>query len=96
MFGKCVIDTPKQFGERTDKAVNGITSLYLPAEDVSIEADGIKASPRIKILFKFTRLNSSLMSKTFLIVVFQNGYRRKVFLHTVLWGRSLWSSKNCC
>ena len=48
MFAKCVIDTQNQFAEHAGKAVKGITSLYLPAEDVLIKPDGIKASPRIK------------------------------------------------
>ena len=48
MSGKCVTDTPKQFAEYANKAVKGITSLYLPEEDVLIEPDDIKASPRIK------------------------------------------------
>ena len=48
MSGKYVTDAPKQFAEHADKAVKGITSLYLPAEDVLIEPDNIKASPRIK------------------------------------------------
>ena len=47
MSGKCVIDTPKQSAEHVDKVVKGITSLYLPAEDVSIQPDDIEASPRI-------------------------------------------------
>ena len=34
--------------EHTDKAFKGATYLYLPAEDVLIEPDNIKASPRIK------------------------------------------------
>ena len=34
--------------EHTDKAFKGATYLYLPAEDVLIEPDKIKASPRIK------------------------------------------------
>ena len=45
---KCVIDTPKPFAEHADKAVKGITSLYLPAEDVLIEPDDIEVSPAIK------------------------------------------------
>ena len=52
MFGKSVTDTPKSFAEHPDKAVKGITSLYLPAEDVLIEPDDIEASPRIKGTFQ--------------------------------------------
>ena len=48
MFGKSVTDTPKPFAEHAEKAVKGITSLYLPAEDVLIEPKDIEASPRIK------------------------------------------------
>ena len=48
MSGKFVIDTSKPFAGRADKVVKGITSLYLPAEDVLIEPDDIDASPRIK------------------------------------------------
>ena len=48
MSGKCVIDTSKPFAEHPDRVVKGITSLYLPAEDILIESDDIEASPRIK------------------------------------------------
>ena len=48
MSGKCVIDTSKPFAGRADKVGKGITSLYLPAEDVLIEPDDIDTSPRIK------------------------------------------------
>ena len=48
MSGKCVTDRPNPFAEHADKAVKGITLLYLPAEDVLIEPDDTKASPRIK------------------------------------------------
>ena len=52
IFGKCVIDIPKPFVEHADKVVKGITSLYLPAEDVLIEPDNIKASQRIEDIFQ--------------------------------------------
>ena len=48
MFRKSVIDTPKPFADHADKAVKGITSLYLPAEGVLIEHEDIEASPSIK------------------------------------------------
>ena len=48
MSGKYVIDTPKPFAEHADKAVKGITSLYLPAEDALIEPDDIEAFPKTK------------------------------------------------
>ena len=48
MSGKCVIGTPKPFAEHADKAVKGITYLYLPAEGVLIEPYDIEAPPRIK------------------------------------------------
>ena len=38
----------KQFAEHADKAVKGITSLYLPAEDVLIGPGGIEACPKIQ------------------------------------------------
>ena len=34
--------------EHVNKAAKGITFLYFPAEDVLIELDNIKTSPRIK------------------------------------------------
>ena len=52
MSGKCVIYTLKPFVEHAVKAVKGINSLCLPAEDVSIEPGDIKASPRIKDTFQ--------------------------------------------
>ena len=52
LSGKCVIDTPKQFAKHADKAVKGITSLYLPAENISIEPDDIESSPRIKYILQ--------------------------------------------
>ena len=48
MSGKNVTDIPKPFAERADKAIKGITSLYVPAEDVLMEPDNINASLRIK------------------------------------------------
>ena len=48
MSGKTVIDTPKPFAEHADKAVKGITSLYLSTEEVLIEPDDIEVSPRIE------------------------------------------------
>ena len=48
MSGKSVIDIPKPFAEHADKAIKGITSLYVPAEDVLMEPDNINASLRIK------------------------------------------------
>ena len=45
MSGKCVIDTPKQFAEYAENAVKGITSLYLPTEEVLKEPDDIGNSP---------------------------------------------------
>ena len=65
MPGKCVIGTTKQFAEHADRAVKDITSSYLPVEDVLVVPDDIGVSPRIKENQKFTRLNGSLMSKTF-------------------------------
>ena len=54
MFSKSVIDTPKPFAEYSDRAVKGITSLYLPApaENVLIEPDDALDSPRIKETFQ--------------------------------------------
>ena len=37
MSGKCVIDTPRPIADHADKAVKGITSLYIPAVNVLIE-----------------------------------------------------------
>ena len=51
MSRKCEIDAPKQFVKHADKAVKGITSLYLSA-DISIEPDEIEASPRINGTFQ--------------------------------------------
>ena len=48
MSGKSVIDTPKQLAQHANKEVKGITSGYLPAEDVLIEPEDIQASLRIK------------------------------------------------
>ena len=48
MSGKSIIDTPYPFVEYVDKAVKGITSLYLSVEDILIAPDDIEASLRIK------------------------------------------------
>ena len=47
MSGKCVIDTPKEFPKYAEKAVKGITSLYLPSEDVLVEPGDIEISLKI-------------------------------------------------
>ena len=46
MSGKCVIDTPKEFAEYSKKAVKGITSLYLPSEDVLVDPGDTKVSSK--------------------------------------------------
>ena len=48
MSAKCVIDTPKQFAEYTGRSVKGITSLFLPIEEVLKKPKDIESSPRIK------------------------------------------------
>ena len=53
MSGKCVTDIPKQVAEHVNKAVKGITYLYLSAEDVLIEPDDFEAYPRIKDTLQF-------------------------------------------
>ena len=45
---KCVTGTTKQFAEHVDRAAKGITSSYLPVEDVLVVPDDIEVSPRIK------------------------------------------------
>ena len=47
MSGKCVINTPKEFADHVEKSVKGVTSLYLPVEDVLVEPDDIEVSPKI-------------------------------------------------
>ena len=44
---KCIIGTPKQFAEYAERSVNGITSLYLPTEEVLKEPEDIESSRRI-------------------------------------------------
>ena len=48
MSGKCIIDISKSFAEHADKGLEGITSLYLPTEDVLIDTNGINAFIIIK------------------------------------------------
>ena len=45
---KCVIDTPTQFVQYAERSVKGITSLYLPTEEVLKELEDIENSPKIK------------------------------------------------
>ena len=52
MSGKSVIDTPKSFPEHADKAVKGVTSLYLPTEDVLIEPDHIVPERSLLAVFQ--------------------------------------------
>ena len=56
MSGKCVIDTPKQFAEYAESAVKGITSLYLPTEEVLKEPDDMRNSPRITDTLQFHKV----------------------------------------
>ena len=44
---KCVIDTPTQFVQYAERSVKGITSLYLPTEEVLKELEDIENSPKI-------------------------------------------------
>lgn len=43
----CVIKTPKQFAEHTEKPIRGIKSLYLPTDGVLVEPDDRDASTKI-------------------------------------------------
>ena len=52
MSGKYIIDISKPFTKYADKIAKAITSFHLPAEDVLIEPDDIKDSPRIKNKFQ--------------------------------------------
>ena len=47
MSEKCIIGTPKQFAEYAERSVNGITSLYLPTEEVLKEPEDIESTRRI-------------------------------------------------
>lgn len=52
MSGKGYINTPQEFAEYAAKTVKGITSLYLPADEVLVEPDDIDKSPKIKDTLK--------------------------------------------
>ena len=85
IYGKCVIETSMQFAQHDDKAVKDMTSLYLSAEDVLIEPDNIKVSPRIKDTLQIHIIKQFFDEQNAPYLQFcKNGKRRKTFLHTIL------------
>ena len=65
MSEKCVIDTPKQFAEYAESAVKGITSLYLPTEEVLKEPDDIGNSPKITDTLQIHEVKGVLIIEKF-------------------------------
>ena len=48
MSGKCMIDTPQKFADHADKTITGITSLYLPEEEVLVGPEDIEKAHIVK------------------------------------------------
>ena len=97
LSGKCVIDIPKPFAEHTDKAVKGITFLYLPAEDVLRDPDDIEASPSTKDTLQIHMIKRFFDEQYIShLQFFKAATDEKPFFQTILWRRILRSSKNCC
>ena len=45
--GKAIIKDAKEFAEYADKAIKGISSLYMSSDDVIVEQEEIKTAPKI-------------------------------------------------
>ena len=45
--GKAIIKDGKEFAEYADKAIKGISSLYMSSDDVIVEQEEIKTAPKI-------------------------------------------------
>ena len=44
---KCLIKNAKDFAEYANKIINGITSIYMPINDLLTEPDNIENAPKI-------------------------------------------------
>ena len=50
--GKAIIKDAKEFAEYADKAIKGISSLYMSSDDVIVEQEEIKTAPKIPEILK--------------------------------------------
>ena len=47
MSNKCLIKNGKDFAEYANKTINGITSIYMPINDLLTQPDNIENAPKI-------------------------------------------------
>ena len=47
MSNKCLIKNAKDFAEYANKAINGITSIYMPINELLTETDNTEKAPKI-------------------------------------------------
>ena len=50
--GKAIIKDAKAFAEYADKAIKGISSLYMSSDDVIVKQEEIKTAPKIQETLK--------------------------------------------
>ena len=46
-LAKCIIETPKDFAQYTNKSIKRVSSLNVPTSDVMQEPDSIENAPKI-------------------------------------------------
>ena len=92
MSGKCVIETPKQFAEYAEKSIKGLTSLYLPANEVMTEPDGTDLAPKIPETLQVHMLKRLFNDQKVPYIEFFKTASDTEPYFTVLWRRSLWTS----
>ena len=79
---KCLIKNAKDFAEYANKTINGITSIYMPINDLLTEPDNIENAPKIpetlsihKVTRSFNEDNIfSLISVVWLVTMISQFY----------------------
>ena len=59
MSNKCLIKNAKDFTEYANKTINGITSIYMPINELLTEPDNIKNAPKIPETLSIHKVNRS-------------------------------------
>ena len=57
---KAIINDAKEFAEYVDKKIKGMSSLYMSSEDVIVEQEEIKTSPKISETLKIHKFVRSM------------------------------------
>ena len=83
MSNKCLIKNGKDFAEYANKTINGITSIYMPINDLLTQPDNIENAPKIPETLSIHKVTRSfnedniflLISFVWLMTVISQFYR---------------------